>query len=139
MKFISDNAVKFQTGESTTIKQGSSPIPKQTSADVVFVVEQKNTCSNSMYTDNLKELPTMIDKSLQEKQVPITNNRFAVVGYGSGNDRTGPKPHIFTIASSIFSTSSNVPMAFNRYILQHENFTALFHFISLSDKYIGIH
>ena len=75
-----------------------------------------------MYTDNLKELPTMIDKSLQEKQVPITNNRFAVVGYGSGNDRTGPKPHIFTIASSIFSTSSNVPMAFNRYVLHHENF-----------------
>ena len=62
----------------------------------------------------MKELPTLIDKSLEENRVPITNNRFAVVGYGSENERTGPKPHIFTIASSIFSTSDKVPMAFNR-------------------------
>ena len=54
MQFVVDNAIKFQTGESTTIKQGSSPIPMQNSADVVFVVEQKHTCSDSMYTENLK-------------------------------------------------------------------------------------
>jgi hypothetical protein len=107
-------SIAFQPGESTTIKRSSSPIQMPSSADIVFVVEQKNTCSNSMYTANLRDLPKLIDKSLKENPSPITNNRFAVVGYGSGNDRTGATPHIYTISSSIFSSSSNVQFALNR-------------------------
>jgi hypothetical protein len=109
-----NNAVAFQPGESTTIKQNSSPIPKPSSADVVFVVEQKHTCSDTLYTQNLKDLPKQVDKAMKENPTPIINNRFAVVGYGSDDERLGPVPHVYTMSSEIFSSANKVEFAFKR-------------------------
>merc|ERR1712203_324324 len=87
---------------------------KPSSADVVFVVEQKHTCSDTLYTQNLKDLPKQVDKAMKENPTPIINNRFAVVGYGSDDERLGPVPHVYTMSSEIFSSADKVPMAFNR-------------------------
>jgi len=109
-----DGASGFQPGESTTMKRSSSVNPTPNSADIVFVTEQKNTCNNAIYANSLKDLPTLMDKALKDSTISITDNRFAIVGYGSGNERTGPLPHTFTISSGIFSSADKVAFALNR-------------------------
>lgn len=80
----------LKSGESTSY-QNTAPL----SADVVFLVEQ----TSCLERFSLSELPSVIDRELEVKG--LTENRFAVVGFGGPDDLA--KPHIFTSGSKIFS------------------------------------
>ncbi len=84
------------------------------SADVVFVVEEK-PCINGT---RLSSLPGAIDAALKEKG--ITQNRYAVIGYG-GRGKLLNRPHIRTTEGQIWSNRKSVQTTLEDLPLVEEN------------------
>ena len=78
-----------------------STYPKRPSADVVFIIERKSACPSDFYRQTISELPEMINRNMEA--TGLTDNRFAIVGFGGKNHLTSP--HIITSGSRIFSSA----------------------------------
>jgi len=85
-------AASLRSGESTAFQLNA---PK--SADIVLLVEQTSCLQKYSFAD----LPLILDRELTDRD--LTDNRFAVVGFGGPEDLA--RPHVFTAGSKIFADS----------------------------------
>jgi hypothetical protein len=86
------SATTLRSGESKSY-QNNAPM----SADVVFVIEQ----ASCLQSYSIPDLPAILDRELTQRG--LTENRFAIVGFGGPEDLL--RPHVFTAGSKIFSDS----------------------------------
>lgn len=107
--FVPSQCVRcdLEDGNSLTsgeIKNFENDAPK--SADVVVIVEQKQCLSGT----RVSYLPAAIDAALAERN--LTNNRFAVVGFGGKAGSVFQQPHIRTAdGGQVWSNRKSVQTA----------------------------
>ncbi|XP_072045546.1 uncharacterized protein [Amphiura filiformis] len=98
------HCIKCETSSGTVIKPYQEPVKIENpvkEADVVIVVEEKR-CAEGDIADNLHDIVIRLDTELRRNE--ITNNRFALVGFGGEGIHDLPHPH--TIDGALFNNAS---------------------------------
>ena len=93
-----ENGQIFSEGQNVTIKDEEVP----NTADIVFVIHHSEC--NQMMLDNLKSMVDDMEKVFKTER--LTNNRYAIVGYGGPGAESDA--HMHTMDGQIFATRDKI-------------------------------